>query len=140
MSREYTCRRATRDLPGELFSAFWSALIPSVLLIGGITGTVFGAVKWEVTLFIASVATTFVCMTAVPLLWIRYGFKRSLKSVFNGIASGKLTVSELCADTGLTEEKVRERISKLILKDYVAGYVLANGKLIPDAASRRNPE
>ncbi len=109
---------------------FGFALGLSVGFPAGVLGIIFGAVNKIIPLMIAGIVFTVAGFYAMPLLWVRYGERRGDRTVLSMILHDNIyTISGLAAQTGYSENTVREKVKRMIHSRELSGYLLVDDVL-----------
>ncbi len=110
---------------------FWFALGLSIGFPLGVLGIIFGAVGSAFVLMGVGILLTVGGFYGMPLLWVKYGDLRHDRTVIFMIEHEKLlTVTEIAAQTGYTDQDVRDRIVKMIRTHTLTGYIFSSDMLI----------
>ncbi len=109
---------------------FWFSLGLSIGFPLGVLGIVFGATKGIVALLVGGILLTVAGFYVMPILWVRYGERRQDRTVLRMILDDNLyTVADLAKQTGYTEQVVRDKLKRMILKGELVGYLLVEDVL-----------
>ncbi len=109
---------------------FAFALSLSVGFPAGILGIVFGATKDIVPLLVTGIIFTVAGFYVMPILWVRYAERRQDRTLLKMVMYENIyTVKGLAAQTGYTEQIVRDKIKRMILARELVGYLLVDDVL-----------
>ncbi len=109
---------------------FWISLAPSVGFPLGILGIVFGANKGLTPLLATGIVATVAGFYVMPLLWVRYAERRQDRTLLRCVLNDNIyTVKDLAVYTGYTEQTVRDKLKRMILKRELTGYFLVDDVL-----------
>ena len=101
-----------------------------VLTVGfpcGVVGIIMGATKGMPWLLGVGIALVVIGFYGAPMLWIKFGEYKSMKSTLGAIENDNIyTVSDICEQTSKNNATVVGEINKLIEKRCLVGFLFKN--------------
>lgn len=103
------------------------ALVLTVCFPAGVLGIIFGASKGIKVLLVCGIIATVLGFYVMPVIWIKYGEAKGLKSVLNAIENDNIyDVKSLAQQLNDSNESIAQKINILIQKRYLQGYLFVN--------------
>lgn len=109
-------------------------LFAILLTIGfpcGIVGIVMGATKGMTWLLVIGIVFVVLGFYGAPIAWIKYGERKSLKSVLYSVCDEKIfAVNDLATQLNTNKKDIVGKINTLIEKRYLTGYIFKNQEVL----------
>lgn len=114
----------------KLISNLIISIMLTIFFPIGVLGIIFGATKHITILLVFGIILTILGFYVSPVMWGVYGNTKSLKIVLNLIVNEYMySVSDIATHLNKSEEEIRTKISTLIEKGYLKGYIYKDGFL-----------
>lgn len=121
-----------KDIKKDCSKLLITSIILSIMFVVGIPLIVIGATNMSkngffIFLFIVGIIFTVLGFYVMPIMWVIYGEKISLKNLFEIITIDKMySVKELSLNLNKSESTIAKQITTLIQKRYLVGYTFVN--------------
>ncbi len=119
-----------QKLQKSISTLFWVSLGMSVGFPLGVLGIIFGAVFFIIPLLVIGIVLTCAGFYVMPIMWVKYGERRGDRTLLFMIENEHIyTVSALARQTGYKEANIRERITGMIHRQELVGYLFHDDML-----------
>ncbi len=108
----------------EIIFKFILSIVLTIALLAGIFGIIFGATKPLTALLVVGIIGVVLGFYGMPIAWIQFAEKKSLKNFLSLIVEEKITkVNELATQANTNENDIINKINLLIQGGYLKGFL-----------------